>query len=282
MIVGMGRVMARCPFSPGGVMTRRVRPLWAVGLFALSLWGCTRPEASQREGAWKCFKERPSDVASLWRRFESWLGVHSPRILAGLAPPATPERLAAAERTVGFALPADLRASLLIHDGEATDVGSIAGLTLNSLEAIQRDWRVMKEVLEVGWFDTPPFPGPAHEAWVRDIEARERGEKPKRPRTPPVPASDPRLRDGHWHVGWIAIASVGDGDSVSLDLDPAPGGTVGQNFYFDHEADGGPARLYARSFSEWLECYVEDLEAGRVEVASDGYLRYPGYRVPWE
>ena len=76
------------------------------------------------------------------------------------------------------------------------------------------------------------------------------------------------LWEGHWQRGWLPIASDGGGNSWSLDLDPAPGGGVGQIVYFDHEV-GSTAVLYP-SFTAWFAHYVEQVDRGRMRVVADG------------
>ncbi|GGR56377.1 SMI1/KNR4 family protein [Streptomyces roseolus] len=56
-------------------------------------------------------------VDAAWDRIDHWLLTHAPRTFATLAPPAPEEDIRAAERELGVVFPADLRASLLRHDG---------------------------------------------------------------------------------------------------------------------------------------------------------------------
>jgi len=58
-----------------------------------------------------------SNVTWAWRRIEWWLGWRAPHLLKRLAPGATPEQLAAAERELGVSLPEDVRESYLRHNG---------------------------------------------------------------------------------------------------------------------------------------------------------------------
>src|SRR6185369_6214514 len=70
--------------------------------------------------------ERPWYVArmnALWTRLERWLEARSPALFATLGPPAAEEAIAAAERHLGLRFPADLRASLLVHEGQTDTPG---------------------------------------------------------------------------------------------------------------------------------------------------------------
>jgi len=214
-----------------------------------------------------------TDLEPIWRRLESWLETSAPHILAALAPPATLDQIADAEREIGWDFPDDLRASFLIHDGELVDAGCIAGLQLLPLADLVDDWRGMRKLLEGGAFEPLPDAEPSDFAAVRqqlaEIEQRARGQR--RARTGVVvPSEFPELHGGHWNLSWIPIAATGGGDSFSLDLDPPAAGTVGQMFYFDHET--GPTAIAAPSFTAWLTQYVEDLERGDIVLTSTGGL----------
>ena len=181
-----------------------------------------------------------SAVREIWQRIERWLETNAPpRVLRGLAPPASEEDIANAEDELGYRFPADFRASLFIHDGERKDVGSIKGLRLNSLKELLVDWRTMEELL-------------------RDGEFSQFGDE----------VGPTGLKPGHWNRGWVPVASDGGGNSYSMDLDPGGAGTAGQMFFFDHEQ--GPGTVEAKSLLEWLGHYADELEAGRVRVRAGG------------
>ncbi len=59
-----------------------------------------------------------------------------------------------------------------------------------------------------------------------------------------------------------------DGDGYVVDLDPAPGGTKGQVFYFTHDG-ARPRRVIADSFGEWLRLFADELVKGRFKVEDD-------------
>jgi hypothetical protein len=59
-----------------------------------------------------------SDVAGAWARIDAWLRTNAPALAAGLRPPASEEALRALESALEAPLPADLRASWAIHDGQ--------------------------------------------------------------------------------------------------------------------------------------------------------------------
>jgi cell wall assembly regulator SMI1 len=238
---------------------------------------------------------RGNMIADLWKRYEAWLAAHAPAVLAALSPPARPDAIDAFERELGWRLPDDLRTSFLVHDGERRDgPGVIAGMLLNSIADLANDWRRMEqlrvagtfepvvvdsvrvEALEAAWPGSEDKPYDYFEtvAKIRTIEARAQVPLPTNVSADHAvidvnrrPGEHAGLWEGHWHRGWLPIASDGGGDSWSLDVDPAPGGVIGQIVYFDHEVGSTPV-LYP-SFTAWFGHYLEQVDAGRVRVVVD-------------
>jgi hypothetical protein len=56
-------------------------------------------------------------VEVAWRRIEEWLTEHAPLSRSLLREPATPEQIARTEHAIGVAIPPELRALYMIHDG---------------------------------------------------------------------------------------------------------------------------------------------------------------------
>ena len=137
-----------------------------------------------------------------------------------------------AEATMQVAFPRDFVEFYSIHDGQPRDSGGlINGMTLSCLDRIIFNWKVLTELLEQGDFRTAKSrpDGPSKADW--------------------------------WNAKWIPFAENWSGDHICVDLDPPPGGKVGQVIRFWH-AD--VERNYeAGSFREWFEGYVCDVEAGR-------------------
>ncbi|MCA1218036.1 SMI1/KNR4 family protein [Streptomyces sp. 8L] len=67
----------------------------------------------------------PPTVEQSWSRVETWLARHAPVTHGLLRPPALPEDIATAERRLGVTFPADLRESLLRHNGVQLDDGAL-------------------------------------------------------------------------------------------------------------------------------------------------------------
>jgi cell wall assembly regulator SMI1 len=62
--------------------------------------------------------DEPIDVAAAWARIERWFATHLPDRALRLRPPASEAAIAEAEEQLGRRLPADLRASYRVHDGQ--------------------------------------------------------------------------------------------------------------------------------------------------------------------
>lgn len=173
------------------------------------------------------------EVDAAWDRIERWLVANQPEAFAALRPGASAADLDAVESALGVQLPAAFRASLQRHDGQTFDgPWLVDGGQLCAIADALDEWTSWKEMLDAG--DLDGF----------EIDAR------------PAPQVG---GDTWWRPGWIPITAH-DGDYLVLDLDPAPGASVGQVFAFSHET--GLGRLAAPDFATWLSIWADELEAG--------------------
>ena len=168
-------------------------------------------------------------MEELWKRIEIWLRLQAPPLHAALAPGASPEALQRAEARLQVEFPEDVRASYAIHDG--TGFGGLFPFPLLSLQRVVQESNNWREWLHRGTFG--------------DAES-----------TPQGP-----IKTDWWNVRWIPFTHDGGGNYQCLDLDPAPGGNVGQIINFDHEV--GATEVLAPSFRAFLAAFADDLEAGR-------------------
>jgi cell wall assembly regulator SMI1 len=170
-------------------------------------------------------------VEDTWSRIESWLSIHAVAVLQSLHSGASPDELLQSEQFLGLALPDDVKASYRIHDGqEPGGFGLIDCWELLSLERMREEWSVWKDLLDGGDF--------------ADVSS----------------SPDPAIRDDWWNPRWIPLTYSGSGDHHCLDLDPAPGGTLGQIILMWH--DDATRTLVAPDFRRWLRVFANDLEAG--------------------
>ncbi|NRQ31761.1 hypothetical protein HII36_07900 [Nonomuraea sp. NN258] len=87
-------------------------------------------------------------VEAVWRRLERWTAAHAPGTRRGLAPPARPRAIAAAEAAMGVRFPDDLKASLLRHDGQKSGRGTYLWWVYDPLSVaeIVATWQMLCEV----------------------------------------------------------------------------------------------------------------------------------------
>ncbi|MFD8783615.1 SMI1/KNR4 family protein [Kitasatospora sp. NPDC059599] len=175
-------------------------------------------------------------VADAWKRIEDWLAEHAPASLAALAGPATTEEIAAVERALGPALPAEFAASLAIH--RAVDLnGALA---------------------DVEHPDLSELPG------LRDQEVEDFMWS--------VDEVHEQIRLGDcWRSGWIPLGREGDGSLFVLDLDPAPAGTHGQVLYAEQGLVPDTVR-----YAGWLDALraaATELASGHYHGV-DGLIEY--------
>jgi cell wall assembly regulator SMI1 len=131
-----------------------------------------------------------------------------------------------AEQAIGLRFPADLRASYLLHDGSAGYGIFPWGYSFLSLAELVHEWQRNRKLLAHDWATSPSGP----------------------------------IRPVHWSTKWIPVGSNQSGDFDCIDLDPAPGGTIGQMIAFNHEV--GPTRVAAAGIGAWVAEYADRLEAG--------------------
>lgn len=168
-----------------------------------------------------------SEVARIWVEIEESLHTTKQGLAARLRQPVSEEDLADAERRLGRELPEDVRASYLRHDGESCDP-SFTGLFGDSW------FKPLNELLD---------------AWQSENQLKRLKE--------PVTVEGP-MQAQLWNPAWIPIA----GDSgyfYCIDLDPAPGGNVGQVIYLWRAPQ---RRVIARSITEFLQNQLKSIRSG--------------------
>ena len=186
-------------------------------------------------------------MRDVWQRIENLLHNQAPDLLARLAAGASPEAITKTEAKLGYQLPDEVRESYAIHDGSGNagifpqdDYGRINGVSLLSLEDATHESQSWTKLLNRNEFvgNTAHPTGPIKAEW--------------------------------WNRNWFPLTSNGGGDHLCIDMDPAPGGTIGQVIDFSHES--GPRAVLAPSWRAFLNNYVSDLEAGRLRFDDTGEL----------
>jgi cell wall assembly regulator SMI1/ankyrin repeat protein len=176
-------------------------------------------------------------IPDLWRRLETALATAAPQIKKSLRKGATETRLVKLELALGGKLPAEVRSSYLLHDGQADDADCLfpegfaeldCDYLLMPLAEVLGEWEMWKELVEEGEFE--------------DETA-----------TP-----DEGVRADWWNIGWVPLAGNGAGDLLCIDLKPARGGRRGQVVRMSHES--GERYLLAGSLGEFLVQLCEHYE----------------------
>ncbi|WP_151772511.1 SMI1/KNR4 family protein [Streptomyces abyssomicinicus] len=162
-----------------------------------------------------------------------------------LPPPATAEAVEEAERRIGRALPADLRALYLIADGDG-HLHLLHDKAWLSLEELVAEYEAVH-----GLGDRPPYD------WDRKwdevvLDA--------------APAGTVR-RCGS-HPGWVPFATAFDGNFLAVDTAPARDGRPGQVIRTGRDHDDGPSYV-ADSVTAVLREELRLLDEGSFEVDDD-------------
>lgn len=99
-------------------------------------------------------------MTAVWKRIHAWLDENAPPDYGNLRPGAHAETIQAAEEAMGLKLPADVKASYCVHDGQANEPGLIGSegwclLPLEDMLACWRKWRNksqrFRECVPVAW-----------------------------------------------------------------------------------------------------------------------------------
>jgi len=180
-------------------------------------------------------------VNAAWKRIEVWLAAHAPASRRSLRPPAAAKEIAAAQRRMSVAFPADLVASLLRHDG-VTSRGAAFALPFFydplPVAQIASEWLSLCTVLAQAF-------GAEESTW--------------------------------WDKSFVPFASSGDGGNLFVDQRQGNHGRVGE---FYNEV-GVSFAEWPGSVAELLEKTARSLESGhpydnryRPRATRDGILEW--------
>jgi len=171
-----------------------------------------------------------SSVAQAWRRIETWCEEHFPAFLGTLQPGATSEEIAAFEQEIGRELPAEVRESFTIHNGQerSRQQSSLFFNELLGLEEALAHWKT--------WAASEPC--------LDDLE-----------HMTSAPADSIALAFAN--PGWIPLTSESSlEDHLGVDLAPGPAGQSGQIINFGQNEED--KYVLASSWGEFLN-FVADL-----------------------
>jgi molybdopterin molybdotransferase len=175
-------------------------------------------------------------IPRLWLGIERVLQEHALEAATTLAPPATDEDIANLEAAIGLSLPADLRLSLKIHNGQNDPTRCHAftdeGILLGTHDIADR-WKM-----------------------VTEIDESERGRE--------APGQGP-----WWKTTCIPFTDA-EGNMLCIDMDESLGDRIGEVVCHVHDSE--MERGLGASFTHWLTSVTDRLEAGRFRVDDYGHL----------
>lgn len=182
-----------------------------------------------------------ANVRLAWARIERWLAGNAPAVLDGLRPGASDAEIDAVESALNVRFPDDLRASIRLHDGQDPEAPTLLpDGQLLALDELRDRWSFQRELLD-----------------ARD------------PIMDSVSEPDPGVRPDWWNPCWIPLTDDISSDYLCCDLNPAPGGAIGQVITFWHDS---PARsLRAPSITAWLTAIANSLESGCLVYDPEGW-----------
>jgi cell wall assembly regulator SMI1 len=175
-------------------------------------------------------------VAESWLRIDAWLARQAPDTSAALPPPVTEDALATLEDEFGpfgLAVPADVIASLRIHDGSGSGRAAFSVLRRYRLVGAHRMRAAIRNLRELD--DEMKFSG--------DVVGLDRW----------------------WSRAWLVVAEpVWDG---ALIVDAGPGERSGQVRTWEAEPIG--RTVVATSFADLLAAEADRLEDGASQDANE-------------
>lgn len=171
-----------------------------------------------------------------WQRITAWTAAHFPPGIFQAAVGVSNQKIEALEQTLGVSLPDDLKESYRIHDGSADTPFPYSG-TLLPIEEIGKHWLACCQ-----WQKEEKWGSPEYDDYQ------------------PQSIEGP-IKPIWWNPLRIRVTDNRSGGGLTIDLDPAEGGTRGQVIQFDSEF--GPTRVYAPSWGAFLKQIADDAEAGK-------------------
>lgn len=175
-----------------------------------------------------------------WTKIESWLKANCPSIYEDLEGPCSDSEIHAAEAALSAKLPPEAVQIYRRHNGQGGGSAPLAGKwEFLSLRDMVAQWDIQRKLMNKESF--------------ANAKAHAKG----------------TVRPVWWSLSWLPVFYNGSGDLQCIDLDPAPGGEVGQIVVYRHDRD--LRECIASNLLELLETFAADLESGAYEI-KDGQL----------
>lgn len=226
-------------------------------------------------------------VTHSWKRIDSWAEDNFPELWDQLCEGCTVNDLNELEHQLDCTLPADLRDSLQVHDGQergGMPTGIIFGSMLLDCEEMVQEWDQWRKVNHQFLLDAaivnPSAPskalGGSSEASSSKAAASPNPNEPNRPndlawrekliaRQDSVPPN--AIRKAYAHTGWIPLVRDWGGNNLAVDLAPGPKGHWGQIILFGRDYD--TKYVVARSWAHFMAIVADDLNSGKWFIDED-------------
>ncbi|MFM2423886.1 MAG: hypothetical protein RLZZ70_273 [Candidatus Parcubacteria bacterium] len=149
----------------------------------------------------------------------------------------TVEEILTFEKTLAITLPDDFLAFYEKHNGQKSDYPVLFdGQELLSFTRIMEEWTMLNTILNEN---------------ITSFEV----------------VADLGVKNNWWNPKWIPILTDRNGNYTCMDLDPEPGGKMGQLISFDHETIH--REIVISSFLEFMDSYLGDLKQGNLIYNED-------------
>jgi cell wall assembly regulator SMI1 len=202
------------------------------------------------------------DLASRWTTWIDLLEASGFAVRAVLRPPATNAELDILEMVTGLRLTDEIRAFYHLNDGQR------ARPTLGMIRDGTAEPWPSAAVPTFGFYsflDTQA----AASSWTgwKDV-AHDQGADGMAAMAEPVTVPEPdKVKREYWIPGWLPFTLDGGGNSLAFDLDPEPGGTVGQVIIIGSDEDD--RHVLGSGIGDFLQRLIDAWRAGQYEIETD-------------
>lgn len=190
------------------------------------------------------------DIETLWRRIDAALGAHAPAVLETLSGPASAKSVAALEKELGQPVPEDLRRAWAVHDGQDDELEEHMLFVDFPFYGVAAARAARKDGLDVAKLLGADKEQDDYVAWHALVDDG-------------IGSIDGPVKARSYSAAWLPIGAFNGDVFQYLDLDPAPGGTVGQVIEVDPESVSW--RVLAPSFGDLLARFADALDADEID-----------------
>lgn len=188
-------------------------------------------------------------VKAAWKRLAKWSAAHQPQKGRPGNPPATEKQIQDFESAIGVQLPADVRQSYRLYNGQCSGPGIIYSLAVEPLHDSLHQWK----------------------NWVKGWGQNEKDGSAHHFNESCQSFPDGFVQPVYFDPKWIPLTYDGSGNHIAVDLNPGPKGVPGQIIKFG--PDDHDHTVLALSWGQLLTDIADELEAGnfRIDIEDEEY-----------